>query len=852
MLKEGFVGRRRQLQTGLRALKQDIDKVGLLLLGTGGLGKSCLAGKICERFPDHTLIIIHGRLNAISIESALKDAFVASRDEKGKRILSQKIEMKDKLAHLCTSCFKEKNYLFLLDDFEQNLEGVDKGEPGPLLPETADLLKMLLHYLPFSGKMTQLVITSRYVFSLTEQKRDMVEACLEKVWLTSFLETEQLKKAQALKHILNYKEQSLKPQLLKAGHGNPRLMEWLDHLVGIMIETEIPQLLDAVKNKQEDFIRQHVIRELLQRGGKELELFLRWFSIYRRPVMLEGVGQVAEKAGLPGYKELLEVGMRLSLTEHDQVRQNYQVTPLLKEELLKGFANLKECHEAAFAYYKKVCEPRDSIDPILTEEWIYHALGCGEEDMASNQGSRLIYYLRERLAFQESRKLGEWILSEKIRDLSTGNDALLLNEIALTVDELGDHRQAILQFEKAYSLDLLVYGAAHLNVARDLNNLGTVLESSGNPKKAIGYFQKALAINKEMTGGVNLWVATNLNNLGEGWIALGNPQRAADYFQQALIIMKQVLGEVHPNIASILNNLGLVYNFLGKFINAIDYFEQAFSIDLAVYGEEHPKIATRLNNLGLGWYALGEYEKAFNYFQKGLNIWENAYGKLHTRVATALNNLATACTEIGEYNKAIDYYLQALSIDQSIFGDKHPNVSKTYNNLGSTWYNLEQYGKAIKCYRKALSLDRMMHGKKHPDIARDLNNLGEIWADLNKHDKAINHFQQALSILKDTLGEKHPNVANSLNNLGSVWADLGEYDKAIDYYYKALHIHQEIYGKKHPDIAICLTNIGSIYINLNQMEQAKKYFNKAYKICIKFFGQDHPTTKNVNGWLKKC
>ena len=65
VLKEGFVGRRRQLQTGLRALKQDNDKVGLLLLGTGGLGKSCLAGKICERFPDHTLIIVHGRLNAI-------------------------------------------------------------------------------------------------------------------------------------------------------------------------------------------------------------------------------------------------------------------------------------------------------------------------------------------------------------------------------------------------------------------------------------------------------------------------------------------------------------------------------------------------------------------------------------------------------------------------------------------------------------------------------------------------------------------------------------------------------------------------------------------------------------------
>lgn len=48
MLAQGFVGRRRQFQTSLGALKQDVDKVGVLLLGTGGLGKSCLAGKICD------------------------------------------------------------------------------------------------------------------------------------------------------------------------------------------------------------------------------------------------------------------------------------------------------------------------------------------------------------------------------------------------------------------------------------------------------------------------------------------------------------------------------------------------------------------------------------------------------------------------------------------------------------------------------------------------------------------------------------------------------------------------------------------------------------------------------------
>jgi hypothetical protein len=68
--------------------------------------------------------------------------------------------------------------------------------------------------------------------------------------------------------------------------------ERLDVLVGEMETAEVPQLLEAVSGKQEEFIRKHVIRELLRRGGDELTLLLRWFGIYRQPVSKEGVRRV--------------------------------------------------------------------------------------------------------------------------------------------------------------------------------------------------------------------------------------------------------------------------------------------------------------------------------------------------------------------------------------------------------------------------------------------------------------------------------------------------------------------------------------------------------------------------------
>jgi tetratricopeptide (TPR) repeat protein len=127
----------------------------------------------------------------------------------------------------------------------------------------------------------------------------------------------------------------------------------------------------------------------------------------------------------------------------------------------------------------------------LVEEWIYHALGSGEEDTASKQGGRLVKHLRERLAFRESRRVGEWVLAGMKRESGTADDAYLLNSLAYTLYSLGDHRKAIEFFEQALAIDEAVFGKEHPNVAIRLNNLGSAYFALGNTKKAKPYFEQA-------------------------------------------------------------------------------------------------------------------------------------------------------------------------------------------------------------------------------------------------------------------------------------------------------------------------------------------------------------------------
>lgn len=678
ILTEGFVGRRHQLQQSLRTLKHDPSKVGLLLHGAGGLGKSCLAGKICERLGDHTLIIVHGRLDAVTLAEALDYGFATAQDKRGEEILKEKKEMSEKLRELCATSFKEKRYLILLDDFEQNIEGAREDSPGDLAPEAVPLMQALLYYLPLCGKQSQLLVTSRYPFSVTLQGRDLANERLERVPLTSFRDAELEKKAQELPHIYRYPDKDIAEQLLLAGHGNPRLMEWIDTLVGEMQQAEVPQLLAAVQHKQEEFIQQHVIHQLLKRSGEEAERFLCWFSVFRLPVGLAGARRIGERANLVDWQRLLARAIHLTLAEYDRARDCYAVNPMLptceRFQTSRRLVDLQTSHEAAFAYYEQVCGERDEIDPVLTEEWIYHALNCDREDVASRQGGRLVTHLSENLAYLESKRIGEWVLAQKKQPFSNGDDAFLLNEFALMIDALGEHEQAINYYEKSLSICKKVYAEKHSEFAVRLNNLGSAWKALGETKKAIGYYEQALAIDLSVYGNCHPKIAIRMNNLGLAWADLGDYQQAISCYEQALKVNRVVYGNQHPQVALNLNNMDLAWADLGDHQQAIDYYKQALAIDRAIYGYRHPAVARDLNNLGSSWKDLRDYQKAISYYEQALAIDRSVNGDQHPNVGFDLHNLGTAYFELGEKKRAKEYFEMGYEIRLKFFGTDHPHT----------------------------------------------------------------------------------------------------------------------------------------------------------------------------------
>ncbi len=759
VLKERFVGRRRQLQTSITALKQNSDKVGVLIIGPRGLGKSCLARKICERFPNHTLIIVKGNFNATTLGDALKDAFFQSQDNKGKMLLAQKRDMKKKMADLCCTSFKKKNYLLLLDDFEQNMENQDETRPNLLRPEAAELLSVLLYYLPFSGKITQVLITCRYQFNLPYDGIDLPTQRLEPIWVTSFLPHEQSKKARELKHIYNYPDPDMGKKLLAAGCGNPDLMEWINRIVGELPKAELPELLTAIENQKESFIADHVIGELANRRGKHLASFLSWFCIFRIPVSIEGVKLVGEQAGLEKWNDLLVQGMNLGLIEYHQPHKNYIVTPLLREKLLaqSDSNQLQQNHRAAFTFFSNHCVSIEEIEPRILEELIFHALSCGETETALRQGTRLVHYLRESLALQESKRIGEWIWAANAGEHRTEVDFILLSQLGNTLHDMGDHHTAI------------------------------------------SYFEQVLSFCKKQFGGKHPETASALNDLGAVWISVGKAQKAIDYLEEAISVRQYLHEEKYYQTAISYNYLGAAWKALGDHQKAIECFRQALKIDEAAFNCQHQNVAADLNSLGTAFYSLKDYPKAIAYFEQALDIWKKVHGQEHPQVAAAMNNLGSVYDATGEHQKAIDYYYQAMKIDEAVFGRQHPKVATRLNNLGMAWKALGNYQKAVEYFQEAFEINKTVLGERHEQTAVALNNLGSIWMGLGEHDKAINYFLQALAIDKARFRQPHSKVATRLFNLGMVYLDLQKKQEAKSYLEQAHSIFKQSMGSEDSD-----------------------------------------------------
>jgi len=774
-----FVGRRRVLQRCLKALRTP-NYLGVLIHGLGGVGKSTVTARLLERLVGYDRIVIYRQLDEDKLFKVLAEQCTS---ESGHEILNGKLPLMQRLTKFLQEGLnhREQRLIFVLDDFEANLEISPTG--ALLKPGVVEVVMALWKAVQNSQLPHRVIITSRYDFTLPE-----LDHRLNRQPLAALQSADLDKKYQRLSAFNGSLaiDGELQQQGKKAADGNPRLLEWIDQILSASTqgELEVGEILRKVAAKAAEFRENILAEELLKRQHPGLRKMLGRLLVYEVPVPLAAVAPICE--GISEWENHLERAARLGLSEvtlsyGDGGPRLYRVPHILSP--------LLECPQGEELYQQgteilyRLWWGKTSTTEAQKLEIHRLALLGKQGKIAAEVASALANRLWQQSRFREAVHLCQ-------STLEVTEDYRVLKEMAYCQHQLGDVEQVIEYYQQALNL---CPPEDEREKAFIYHNLGMFYANRGEVESAISLFQQSLEL-WERIGDVRGKAAT-LHCLGILSANRGEVESAISLFLQSLEL-KERIGDVQGKAAT-LHQLGILYANRGEVESAISLYQQSLELDERI-GDVQGKAAT-LHQLGILYANRGEVESAISLFHQSLELWERI-GNVQGKAAT-LHQLGSLYANRGEVESAISLFHQSLELTERV-GDVQGKAA-TLHELGRIYANRGEVESAISLYQQSLELwERIgnVQGK-----AATLHELGRIYANRGEVESAISLFQQSLEI-KEHIGNVQ-GKAMTLWWLGGLAAQQGEHIKAIAYLQPALEILQRIKSPYAEQVGVLLEGV---------------------------------------------
>ncbi|MGJ4953772.1 CHAT domain-containing protein, partial [Bradyrhizobium sp. HKCCYLS20291] len=346
---EMFVGRRRELQAALRALR-DGGQAGVLLHGMGRLGKSSLAARIANRRRDLRLAVMFARYGAPDVVDALATALARDRAASDAvRAATQRVrqdpycleqELILLLSGPCAQAGRDgAAVLLVIDDLERILEWDAARQHHIVAAAHAPVLRAVLSAFHAAGGDSRLLLTSRFRFvldGLEQHLRDLPlpplsEAAQTKLALRQFSaavsgKTEQERERGAA---LIDERAALLDRVPRIARGNPGLQDLIGRKLVLSSAVTIDhamQTLDQMEawlaqgglpsdNEVRQWLEDLAIETLIDLAGDAGREALRRLTLFELPVPETIAEKVTTMAGV-SLDALRDLGL---VDPHDDV-----------------------------------------------------------------------------------------------------------------------------------------------------------------------------------------------------------------------------------------------------------------------------------------------------------------------------------------------------------------------------------------------------------------------------------------------------------------------------------------------------------------------------------------------------
>lgn len=789
-----FVGRRRILQRSLRALRA-ADKLGVILHGLGGVGKSTIAARLLERLQGYDKIFIYRQLDE---DKLLKQLAEQSLSETGQEILQGKLPLAQKLTKFLREGLNElaQRLIFILDDFEANLELITDGS-AVLKPDAVPVLMDLLKAITQSRLPHRVIITSRYDFPLPE-----LDQRLHREQLAALSGADLQKKCNRLISFApGYEvDRELQLKALEASTGNPRLLEWLDKVLQAQ-HLNKQQIIEQVKSKKQEFRESILAEELLNRQPTKLRRMLAFCLVYQLPVP-----QSAIKVLCPTTFDVdsyISRAVALGLLDriHSKEETLYYV-PRILEPLLDFPEDSIELYKTAVEYLhqiwfakglqnaietKKELLESSLYDPFLEQDLptdrlfeLYRLATAGlRPDILTEANLFLVMRLNQQKRYREVATLCKFVYYGAYGDLGVHIvSPNLLYYLAKAQEHIGEVEEALHNYQEALILcsqqceaqkDFVLHKILKASILHDLADLHN---QQGNSQKALELCLQVIQIDEYTDN--DLGKAKSLSQLAEIRRSLGEPEEALKNYKKAYEFAQKAMDKdlmfgIQSNISAFQVDLGQIDAWDNLLSGLVSDEVQSKNFEVKI------KLLSNTASLKLKQGEIQEARELLEQLNSLLPQIDNLWIK-----AQLLHNLATFRSECGERELALELYHQALELHRNN-GDL-PHEAMTLQEIGILHKRQNNIDECLKLMQESYQLSLKIGNKDTQ--ANTLLQTAAILIDRDDFDKAEEKINTALELISTI---KNPTLYTlALREMGRLHIKQGNYDAGTDFLRQAL------------------------------------------------------------------
>ncbi len=688
LLKIGeLIGRRRETREILGVLTHDRE-AGCQILGTGGVGKSSVAGRILQRLADRgwRIVTVSARWNLGGLAKQVGATLWNDSDPNLKKFAATLVDDQTpepvRLSRL-QELLQHHQLLLVFDNFEDNLTILGERFLDPVL---SNLFQTLLG----ATQCGKILVTSRYPLPNAEGLRRVDLGPLSPAETRKLMLRHQGLRAQSSEDVRI---------IDRAIGGHPRTLEYLDALLqhgharlsrvearlkayarqaGVSLEggTSLADALpDAIRVAAADAMVEELVDAITVRPG-DLEVLWQ-ASVYPMPVPTEAVAADIE------IVDRLTASSLLTRMGEGQVFVHRWTAESLK--LRMGESVYRSCCVRAGAYLDaRRQNGKRSVEDVIAGMRLY--LAGADWDRGVQLAWSAVRFLRNygqtSVWTELAREVGDALPSsqaDKLRFIGTEGEGL--GSLGLTGLALERHQAVASGSER-----LLTQEPDRADYLRDLavsyNKMGDLLKALGQGENARQFFQKSLDLRERLAAqepdraDYLRDLSVSYERMGDLLRVLGQGESARQFFQKSLDIRER-LADQEPDRADYLRDLSISHERMGDLLHALgqgesarQFFQEMLGIRERLAAQE-PDRADLERELCVPYERMGDLgqgESARQFFQKALDIRERLAAQepdradLQRDLCVPYERMGDLLSALGQGESARQYFQKSLDI----------------------------------------------------------------------------------------------------------------------------------------------------------------------------------------------